>query len=129
MTTYNKQNSVVWQDALDDGSLTLRAEHLLLRLPHHTVPAHSCLFTPNLINKLANQMSSSLETPAPNFESELLIHIEAVFDQLGSLEDRTEISQKIEHEWVQLRAWLQTEVSNPSDSAGRGSIHFNRNAQ
>ena len=106
---------MVWQDALDDGSLTLRAEHLLLRLPSHTVPALSCLFYPELINKLAQDMGSALNFSASEFATELFVSLESVFSNLSRINTshlQSTSFEEIENEWLKLRGWLRAELVN-----------------
>lgn len=109
---------MVWQDALDDGSLTLRAEHLLLRLPSHAVPALSCLFYPELVNKLAHNMGSALNFSSSEFAAELFIQLGYVFSKIEHLNTsslQTTTHEEIEDEWLKLRGWLRVELAN-SDS-------------
>lgn len=43
-----------WEDALDDGSLTLAAELLIVSLPSEIRPAYTCVHHPSIINTVAN---------------------------------------------------------------------------
>ena len=109
---------LAWQDALDDGSLTLRAEHLLLRLPEHAIPSYSCLYHPELINKLANDMGPAINQTALEFASELFVRVGTIFSDIGHLsgsESDAIIIELIEDEWLKLRAWLRAELSGLSD--------------
>lgn len=114
MTTHNKHNHTVWQDALDDGSLTLRAEHLLLRLPSHAVPALSCLFYPELVNRLAHNMGSALNSSATDFAAELFVQLGYVFskvEHLNTSQLESTTFEEIEDEWLKLRGWLRAELA------------------
>ena len=66
--------SIHWQDALDDGSLTLHSEQLLLRLPVNVIPTMYFLFMPKLINRLSEKLNINANTNFEDYVADLFLH-------------------------------------------------------
>ncbi len=102
-----------WQDALDDGSLTLQAEQLLLRLPENVVPTVCCLLMPNLINRLAETLNINMHSQFDDYAHQLFFYAKSYYQEcINSYSYDEETVDRLGQEWRQFLLWLRLQVAN-----------------
>lgn len=101
-----------WQDALDDGSLTLQAEQLLLRLPENVVPTLCCLLMPKLFNRLAETLNVTMNSNFDDYAADLFAHAKSHYQEsIHTYSYDEETIEKLGQEWRQFLLWLRLQIS------------------